>query len=98
MAGERSELETTIRLTDAFTQAAGLLEDSTATPEGSPLLLEHAHHALWALADSAAATGEPSPTVLCERLVDAIARLPVVFAVTTSELYVEEPLLRLTQA
>jgi hypothetical protein len=97
-AGERScEVETTIRLTDAYTQAAGLLEDSAAMPDGSPLLLEQAHHALWALGDAAAATGERNPRVLCERLSDAIARLLVVFTVA-SELAVDEPVLRLAEA
>ena len=61
-ARERSsELETTIRLTDAYTQAARLLEHSAAMPDGSPLLLEQAHHALWALGDAAAATRRAQP-------------------------------------
>ena len=66
-------------------------------PDGSPLLLEQAHHALWALGDAAAATGEHNPRVLCERLVDAIARLLVLFTVA-SQLAVDEPMLRLAQA
>ena len=97
MADERSGVETTFRLTDAYTQAAGLLDDRTAIPEESPLLLVHAHHALWALADAAAATGEPNPTVITERLVDAIARLLVVFTVA-SQLHIDEPALRLAEA
>ena len=92
-----SRFETTFRLTDAYTQAAGLLDDRTAMPEESPLLLEHAHHALWALADAAAATGEPNPTVITQRLLDALARLLVVFTVA-SQLHIDEPALRLAEA
>lgn len=91
---EGFEFETTVRLTDAYGQAAGLLEDSAAG-EG-PVLLEQAHHALWALGDAAAATGEQNPNVLSEQLVDAIARLTVVFMVV-SHLSLERPVLRLAE-
>jgi len=97
MADQGSGFDTTVRLTDAFTHAARLLEDSAAMPDGSPLLLSHAHHALWALADAAAATSEPNPTVITQRLVDAIAQLLVVFTVT-SQLHADEPLQRLAEA
>ncbi len=88
---EGFEFETTVRLTEAYGQAAGLLEDSVARADGS-MLLEQAHHALWALGD---ATGEQNPTVLSERLVDAITRLMVVFMVVSQLAAEQPPVLRL---
>jgi len=81
---------------DAYTRAAALLEDNAANVEGS-VLLAQAHLALWALADAAAATGEPNPAVLSARLVDAIAALLALFTVAT-ELSCDRPVLRLAQA
>jgi hypothetical protein len=95
-AGEGSEVETAIRLTDAYARAAAVLEDTAASVEGS-VLLAQAHYALWALGDAAAATGEPNPAVLSERLVDAIAGLLVLFIVAT-ELSCDRPVLRLAEA
>jgi len=96
-AGDASRYETTIRLTHACTRAAALLDDSAAKPEGPAVLLEQAHFALWALGEAAAATAEPNPAVVCERLVDAIARLLVVFIVV-SPLSADRPAPQLAEA
>jgi len=95
-AGDGSEVETAIHLTDAYTRAAALLQDVAAMVKGS-VLLAQAQFALWALGDAASATGEPNPAVLSERLVDAIAARLALFIVAT-QLSCEQPALRLAEA